>query len=75
MKVGDRVELLEDMEELKKGMRGVLVMVDDVHPVTLAEGRIMAVHFETRKFPSVSRKMMVKERMVYVFVKDKCKVI
>lgn len=80
MKPNDRVELMRDLDDLKKGMRGTCVITKDHASKTgvltpmIATGHsidVLGIQFDAREFPSVAR--MIGEQ--YIFVKDHCHVL
>lgn len=78
MKAGDRVELTEDMEDLKVGMKGVVVVgqenisesgVPSPYVCTGLKANTLAVLFEERASYAIGRRINGQ----YVKVIDKCR--
>lgn len=80
MKVGDRVELTEQMEDLIPGLQGVIVKETaqipiSEYPYSTKPQTVLAVQFDTLKYPAVGRRLFIDGKEKYIFCKDKCRVI
>ncbi len=69
MKPGDRVELIEPMEELTAALKGVVVEAIDTFPFVKEDKKMLAVLFDGYKNPCIGRTINDK----YVYVLSKCK--
>lgn len=80
MKLDDNVELTEDMGDLRKGMIGRIVTVvtqllKEEYPFMVKPQPVLAVKFDTLKYPAVGRRIIVSGKEEYTLVVKKCKVI
>ena len=71
LETGERVILTEDFAELRKGMRGTVVLYDEIPPFVQFATKVKAVLFDGDKHPSVSRQVDDK----FVLVITKCEKI
>lgn len=69
MKPGDRVELIEDMEELQAGLKGEVVKAMDTFPFVKEDTKVLAVLFDGYRNPCIGRTIVGK----YVYVLTKCR--